>query len=53
MLGAAVADEVKQRLSAVGFMGFDESTAADGGVAGNENPDDAAVENNGIEVALT
>lgn len=48
-----VVEEVKQRLRAVLFGGFDDRMAADGGVAENENPDDAAVENIGIGVALT
>ena len=48
-----VAGEVKQRLWAAGFSGFDESMAAEGGAVENENPDDAAVENRGTGVAVT
>lgn len=44
---------MKQRLRAAGLRGFDERMAALGGVAENENPDDAAVENIGSGVALT
>lgn len=47
-------DEVKQRLWAVELRGFNGRMAAEeGGVAENENPDDAAVENSGFGVALT
>lgn len=47
-------EELKQRLRAVGFGDFDGMTAAaDGVTAENENPDDAAVENNGIWVAVS
>lgn len=48
-----MAGEVKQRLRAVGVEGCKGWTAAGGVVAENENPDDAAVENSGIGVALT
>lgn len=50
---AAVADEVRKTLWAVELGGFDGRMAAEGGVAENENPDDAAVENSGVGVALT
>jgi hypothetical protein len=50
---ATEGDEVKQRLWAVELRGFNGRMAAEGGVAENENPDDAAVENSGIGVALT
>lgn len=43
-----MAEDVKQRLRAVWFEGITGRTAADGVVAVNENPDDAAVENSGI-----
>lgn len=48
-----MAEEVKQRSRAGGFERFKGRTAAEGAVAVNENPDDAAVENSGIGVALT
>lgn len=45
---------VKQRLRAAELRGFDERMAAGRGVAENENPDDAAVENiGGIGLPLT
>lgn len=47
------AGEAKHRLWVVGSRGFDGRMAAERGVAENENPDDAAVENSGIGVTLT
>lgn len=50
---AAAADGVKQRFRAIVLAGFDGRTAAEGGLAKNENPDDAAAENSGLGMALT
>lgn len=52
-LVAMEAGGVKHRLWAAGLGGFGGRMAAEGGVAENENPDDAAVENNVIGVAVT
>lgn len=48
-----MAEVVKQRLWAAELGDFDGRMAAEEVVAKNENPDDAAVENSGIGVALT
>ena len=48
-MATAETDEVKQMECAAVLGGFDERMAAEGAVvAEDENPDDAAVENNGI-----
>lgn len=52
-MGEGLADGVKRRLRASGSRSFDERMAAAGGAAENKNPDDAAVENIDIGVALT